>query len=823
MIVDRDQTELRPWEKTAGILMLVVMILITMWGLTSMRPPKAVGVDAPDTEFSSGRAMEHLNDLAEFPHPVGTAEHDLVRDLIVDKVEQMGFTPELQETAVVRMRSARRVRAATITNILLRLPGTNNSKAVLLMAHYDTVPNAPGATDDGSGVVAMLETLRALKASPQLMNDVILLWTDAEEIGLMGAKAFVDEHPWAKDVGVVLNFEGSGSSGQSLMFETSDQNGWLIKEFAKGSKYPSANSLSYEIYRNMPNDTDLTMFKQKGISGLNFAYIDDRYDYHTASDNLENIDERSVQHHGEYALSLTRHLGNLDLEQTKESNHIYFNSVGFGFVHYPQSWALPLAVFAGILFIIALIIGFKNHRLKVFSVLFGIFAFIVNLVLAPALIMTIAKIIDKSFSGSRWWLLFYNNKPLLLGYALISLGVSIALYRLLIRGLRWWKALILLGVVTGILILGKLFTWLIFAGTVVVCALLFFMFRIGRDAASLGAGATFIWVGLTVAISIILPGGSYLILWPLLFTLVAMIISFSITRDRIGAWVEAGIHTVYAAPLLLWFPGLILLFFLSMGVGMAAYTMLALTLAIGLVIPHIGFISRIDRWIIPVLAILIGTITLFSTLRSADFDSRYRLPSALMYGVDGDQENTMWFSFTDYQDDWLDRYFTSQTDTADFGDLFNYYSEPIKTSPAPEGGILPPSIEILGDRRDNDVRFIQLKISNENKVSAFNIFLPPDHEIIDAEFNGIRIDSIDKVERGESKRWWNWSYFAPPPEGLELVLRTASEKPVTIEVNALDFHLPKSEEFKFIPRPDHMMPGVFGYSDISVAKKTFTF
>ena len=87
------------------------------------------------------------------------------------------------------------------------LPGIANSKAVMLVAHYDSVPNGTGASDDGAGVVALLETVRAVKSTAPLKNDVIFLFTDGEETGLLGANAFISEHPWAKDVGLVLNFE----------------------------------------------------------------------------------------------------------------------------------------------------------------------------------------------------------------------------------------------------------------------------------------------------------------------------------------------------------------------------------------------------------------------------------------------------------------------------------------------------------------------------------------------------------------------------------------------------------------------------------------
>ena len=111
------------------------------------------------------------------------------------------------------------------------------------MGHYDSVDDSYGASDDGSAIVTMLETLRVLKTQDPLMNDIIFLFTDGEELGLLGARAFLEQHPLAKDIGLVLNLEASGTSGQSMMFETSKDNKWIISEFAKAaslscSKFP---------------------------------------------------------------------------------------------------------------------------------------------------------------------------------------------------------------------------------------------------------------------------------------------------------------------------------------------------------------------------------------------------------------------------------------------------------------------------------------------------------------------------------------------------------------------------------------------------------
>src|SRR5262249_8235602 len=156
--------------------------------------------------------------------PVGSPEHASVLDYIVGEARTIGLDTEVQRTSGFRRSRTGQVQGAAVENIVARLPGKNNTRAVLLAGHYDSVATGPGASDDGSAVATMLETARALKAGPPLGNDLIFLFTDAEEVGLLGAQAFVTENPAVKNVGVVFNLEARGNEGATLMFETSADN-----------------------------------------------------------------------------------------------------------------------------------------------------------------------------------------------------------------------------------------------------------------------------------------------------------------------------------------------------------------------------------------------------------------------------------------------------------------------------------------------------------------------------------------------------------------------------------------------------------------------
>ncbi|MFP3939256.1 MAG: M20/M25/M40 family metallo-hydrolase [Thermoanaerobaculia bacterium] len=295
-------------RKSAGLALLAVIVAAAWLAVALVDAPEPVPATAPEAVFSAERALPHVEALAGGPRPIGTEAHARARRSIQERLRTLGLEPIVQ-VATGRSRWGRAF--GTVRNVLVRLPGTESAgegPAVLLMAHYDSVPQSPGASDDAVGVAVLLETLRALRAGPPLRHDVIALFSDGEEAGLLGAEAFVHDHPWAEDVALVLNFEARGTRGPALMFETGGGNRWVVERFA-GAPHPVAASYSYEVYRRLPNDTDFSIFRGRGVPGLNFAHIHGPVGYHTARDTVERLDPASLQHHGANALALARAFG----------------------------------------------------------------------------------------------------------------------------------------------------------------------------------------------------------------------------------------------------------------------------------------------------------------------------------------------------------------------------------------------------------------------------------------------------------------------------------------------------------------------------------
>lgn len=330
-----------------------LLLLVAGWAvLTERGVPAPAPASAPDTSFSSARAMDDLREIARRPRPVGSPEHTRVRNLLQARLSELGMDVELQtSTLLPRTGGEDQVVATTLRNVLVRVQGRASTGAVLLTTHYDGVPLSHAAGDAGLVVAALLEVLRALRAGPELDNDLILLLTDGEEHGLLGARAFADGHPWMDDVRFVLSLDMRGSAGSSLMFETGPENGWAVQAMAAADPRPMSHPLSLEVYRRMPNQTDFTVFRLAGVQGLNFAAIGRSWVYHQATDVVENVSEATLQHHGERILALARELGRRDLSQVRGRDHLPLVLPGLGLLALPESWVPVLALLFGLLWV----------------------------------------------------------------------------------------------------------------------------------------------------------------------------------------------------------------------------------------------------------------------------------------------------------------------------------------------------------------------------------------------------------------------------------------------------------------------------------------
>lgn len=761
------------------LLLLTAVALFVCLAVYRQAPPAAAVADTPLTDFSSHRALKHLGVIARAPREMGSVENRRVRDYIIGELAMEGVNAQVQRATATNAAGST-VYAGTIENVAARLEGSGDGKSVLLVSHYDSVPTSPGASDNGAGVATLLETLRALKAGAPLKKDVILLFTDGEENGLLGAEAFVNQHPWAADVGVVLNFEARGSNGRSIMFETSGGNGRLIEEFAKASSQPEANSLAYEIYKLLPNDTDLTVFKNAGLQGFNFAYLEGFDHFHTRLDTVENIDPASLQHHGTYALSLTRHFANLPEGGEKGADAVYFSILGWTFIHYSSRWVLPLAALVLTLFIAVAVLGLRRKILTSRGILIGLGVCLLSMLTAMVVV-------------SLWRLV---------------LGALDSVYRKTLTGDGYD---------------GGLSLAVMAALTVAVTSALLIWSRKKVGAYDLMMGGLLVWLLLLVVSSLLLPGGSYLFAWPLLSGLVGLGVCFYSNRQerRSTAWHAVLLTTLAVVGVVILVP-MIYQIFMAMPETSAVAAVVLGTLLLWLILPHLELLGSRHGWALPGAALLASMALIAASVIVADVNKDNPEAYHLVYALDADTNEAVWATADEQPNKLMAAFFPPDSQrTALPGFFFNsprtFLTARSAATPQPA-----PELRLLSESREGDGRTIRLHVGAPPQTYGTLLNVSSAAKICEAVVNGQRVNADARLRDGCSNEW-RMRYYALPEEGVELTLKLTTPEPVKVRAVRLVNQLPESPNATLAPATEDLMPAPYLFSNSTLVGKSFTF
>jgi len=326
-----------------GLLLLLVLLLVAIPSVAIVFPWHVAPLDAPEDHFSGGRAMTHLPFIASEPHPQGSPAQERVRDYLVEQLTDMGFEVEVQQ-------------AHGPENVIARLPGSDPTGTIVILAHYDSATGSPGACDNGSGVSALLEVMRALASGPAPRNTIIALFDDGEELPdeFTGTKTFVHGSPWMADVRVAISLD-TAVAGPISINETGPGNGWLMPALVRSYNGGAWTSLSGG------GNYDCTPFRDAGIQVLALESNYPFWQKHTSQDLPNIVQPASVQQMGDQTLAIARELGALDLADLRGEQETFFEVLSLVFIHYPETWTIPLAIAAGILLVIAMILALRKR------------------------------------------------------------------------------------------------------------------------------------------------------------------------------------------------------------------------------------------------------------------------------------------------------------------------------------------------------------------------------------------------------------------------------------------------------------------------------
>ena len=769
---------------SAGSLVaLVSMLALAIAALRLSGPPQPAGDVTPEASFSAERAMPHVRALAQAPHPMGSPEHARVRDALAAQLEKLGLTVERQRATGLRVRGGVRSRstviAGAVENLMVRIPGRESTGIVVLACHYDSVPAGPGAADDTAAVAAILETLRALKAGPPLRNDIVALFTDGEEDGLLGAEAFVSRHPWARDVHVVLNFEARGNRGPVQMFETTPGNAAVVEAWAEAVPRPAGTSLAYEVYKRLPNDSDFTEFKRMNAVGLNFAFINNVQSYHTPHDSADALDRWSVQGHGDIALSLARRFGeaNLDLKDWRSGDAVFFSLPGGWVVRYSAIWVWPLlaAAFLVAAWVTVLVRsrGEASYGGLILAVLLigAVFAALVWIGLkVPGWIETLQAWLMPVASPQ-------TSQAHALGVVCLTLGVWAALYTLM--RLKF-----------------AAHTWALASAWLVLLT--------------------------TGAVTYVLPGASYLLLWPACVAVLTVLVAPSGKGKSAAGAGAAFLLAAAAAPALAILVPTAATVFTALLLSPEGTAGLVVLVGVGVLVLacQVEVVTEGRRWWPAGVLAFLGLGALAAGVVTSAHGDGHPRPENLIYALDADAGKALWATPADPASPWLEQYVSTEPRRGPLAGFSAVAGQaPYLSREAPAVGRPGPEVTLERQVRESGGRVLTVRLRSPRRARALSVRMP-DREVYDTTVNGRRPPRVPTQAPWAPGRW-GLEFTNVPPEGIEVVVRVKGNEPVTIVVADRSDGLPQELTADKNPRPPSSHPIHRG--DMTVVQKAYTF
>jgi hypothetical protein len=763
------------YSSTLSFLLLCGLVYFTF---STFKPQFVSHGDVPENEFSVDRALVHLKVISSKPHSVGTAAHEEVQDYLLKVLQDMGLETQTQEAFSYKPGWGALSKAQ---NVMARIKGTGDGKAVLIFSHYDSAPHTAsyGASDAGSGVVTVLESVRAFLANGEKpKNDIIILFTDAEELGLNGASIFAREHPWAKDVGLALNFEARGSGGPSNMIvETNGGNSKLIKAFAKANpQNPYANSLAYSIYKILPNDTDSTVMREfADIDGFFFAFLSDHFDYHTAMDTYKRLDRSSLKQQGQYLMPLLAYFANTDLNLKSDVDYVYLNMPIIKMMYYPFSWIWPMLILAILGFVALVLYGLVKRKLSVKSIGFGFLPLLLSLIASTGVTYLSYKLILIAYPAFADILqgFPYNGYNYITAFVALSLAITFFFYH------KFYKPV---------------------------------------QAASLSIAPIFLWLVIATLCAIYLPGASFFII-PLYFVMAAVFLLLKLEKVNLF-WL-----CLLCAPAIFIVSGFIQQFPIGLGLVMVPASALLTVLLFGLLLPVLGHYG-ILKVRLSVLFLIIAIISLVGAHLNSYFTPEQPFPTSLNYVYDVDTKKAVWATYNQYPDAWIKNIMGENMQEASnliqaagagkYNTNFTYAAE------APRKPVAQSSIYVSTNFVENGVRHVHFVVYPQREINDMILLNPAGTPFQQLQFNGqnVELQPGKPYLFADRKSDYLLNYRVADREPLDVQLQLPADVPLTFTLYDLSYDLLQNSLLNVPPRPKNSIPMPFVNTDAIVTKQT---
>ncbi|HJY46032.1 MAG TPA: M28 family peptidase, partial [Propionibacteriaceae bacterium] len=667
---------------------------------------------------------------ADDPRPMGSAQHNEARAYLVDQLESLGWRTEVQESIGMFDFGVDGTQPiAAVRNVIATKPGTASTGTVLLTAHYDTVAGAPGAGDDGIGVGVLLETARALSTAAAPRNTVMILLTDAEEVGLLGAEAFVRERANELGTTVVLNHEARGAGGGPMTFRMSSPNSELIEVLA-GAPGVFADSSSEATFEALPNDSDFTPFERAGLYGYDTAIMADGAYYHSPIDDPTHLSAASVQQMGDTTLALTRELAGMDLAAIGGGGEEIVTALPWGLLWYPQTLEIPLAI--GVLVLAAVLVWVLRRQgaLTLPRVALSVVASVVVLVVAGVAsyaVWRLALLIDPAQASV---VVGEPYRPLLYKLAMLFAGLAavLSLFALLRRRLG-----------------GVGFA----AGMLVVLAI----------------------AGVLLAFTV--PGVSGAVVQPTLVVAAGAVISVLLPERRTLA--RAGVYLLaLAVAAIMLGPAVWIGFDIGLNAGALSAVLFAMFVTLTLPLIEAAWpipADTVSRRRVRIAAVPTLVVVLTAALTAAGLlanregatDARQE---NVVYSVDSDTKQAHWASGAMPVSEWSRSLLSEPAGPLEDAFPWSAGAE-LWHGPAPVADLSPPAMTVLGDVTRGGARELRLRLASGRDASTLGLW-------VDAGSAAVRSATVAgrdvPTDRAQGKWAFGFRFYGAPAEGVEVRL-----------------------------------------------------
>lgn len=719
--------------------LVLATLLLAVAGTLAFLLPGAVSAAAAPARFSAARVERDVAALAVAPRPAGSLPHAAARRWLVERLSSLGLTVEVQSTRGVSAWYGMPFDTGNVHNVVARLPGLASTGAVLLVAHYDTVVASPGASDDAAGVAVALEIVRAIQAGPPLAADLIVLFTDLEEGGMVGAHAFVREHAAARDVSAFINLDARGTSGPPAVVGLFDPEGALLGDLAAVDSGAATSSLYVAATRLLHGGTDFAVLARHGLPGVNIAFADGVSRYHTGADVAEAFDPETAQREGELVLGLVRRWGGAPGERASPRRHeVYFGLPVAGVVTLPAG-----AVRWSVLALVALAASAawrRRDELRIGATVLGAAATIASAAIAGGV-------------GWAGWRLCGLLHPV---HAAMRAGDPYD-----VAPLRWAAVV-----------------WGLSAAYAVAYAVRAASARWAARDAEREAGALVVGVVAAGGLAVAAPAAGYALLMPVLVALLAHLPRRPLLRIAASLVAAAfvaffGTQLVYAALVALELP--------RAGLGVAVVVLLASWT------PGLFDMSPLWQRRVALGAGAVALVMFASAAFTARFDAEHPRPTCVSYLLDDATGEALWLT-----DERVPapstRRLAPVTTLREPDARLAPWAAPAQAAPAPRLALAAPEVEVLAERASEAGRVLSLRL--RSRRGAPWLYVTTDARVqaarIDDGLNGIALPASPAA----SSDPWSFRHVGGEEAGLLLELEVAGTGPLSLHVTDQSFELP---------------------------------